>query len=181
MIGSTGIQAGQNSWESHSEWAHDSGHNWSNPVSYAILMSWNLDDGSNCEAGTIIFPNRKTLGGQAVQVLKRRVPQNVWTFWQYHAFIGCAGQGVRQEPGGQLGRGCGVGIQLYGMSSNDSTAVKGADEDRHKPDEYLWREHCSCGAQGQRSRRWTGDLRVLHTLWTLILQDPHQDHRHIFP
>jgi hypothetical protein len=100
-------------------------------------MSENLDDGSNCVAGTKIFPNRKTLGGQAAQGLKRRVPQNIRTYQQYHAFIRCAGQGVRQEPGGQFGRDCGVGIQLHGMSSNDSTAVQGADEDIHKLDEYL--------------------------------------------
>jgi hypothetical protein len=38
-------------------------------VSYSKFFSGNLDDGSNCEAGTISFPNEKTLGGQAAQRL----------------------------------------------------------------------------------------------------------------
>jgi hypothetical protein len=38
-------------------------------VSHATFMSGNLDDSSNCEVGTINFPNGKILGGQAAQGL----------------------------------------------------------------------------------------------------------------
>ncbi len=38
-------------------------------VSYAIFLSVNLDNGSDCEEGTISFPNRKALGGKAAQGL----------------------------------------------------------------------------------------------------------------
>ncbi len=31
-------------------------------ISHAIFLSGNLDNGRNCEAGTISFPNRKTIG-----------------------------------------------------------------------------------------------------------------------
>jgi hypothetical protein len=34
-----------------------------------VFLSEGLDDGSNCKAGTISFPNRKTLGGQVAQGL----------------------------------------------------------------------------------------------------------------
>jgi hypothetical protein len=32
-------------------------------ISHAMFLSGGLDDGSNCKAGTINFPNRKNLGG----------------------------------------------------------------------------------------------------------------------
>jgi hypothetical protein len=34
-----------------------------------VFLSGGLEDGSNCEAGTISFPNGKTLGDQAAQGL----------------------------------------------------------------------------------------------------------------
>jgi hypothetical protein len=38
-------------------------------ISHAVFLSGGLDDGINCEAGTISFPNRKTFVGQAAQGL----------------------------------------------------------------------------------------------------------------
>jgi hypothetical protein len=38
-------------------------------ISHTVFLSGALDDGNNCEAGTISFPNSKTLGGQAAQGL----------------------------------------------------------------------------------------------------------------
>jgi hypothetical protein len=41
----------------------------SSTASHAMFLSGGLDDGSDCEAGIISFPNGKTIGGQAVQGL----------------------------------------------------------------------------------------------------------------
>jgi hypothetical protein len=38
-------------------------------VSHAVFLSGGLGDRSNCEAGTISFPNGQILGGQAAQGL----------------------------------------------------------------------------------------------------------------
>ncbi len=38
-------------------------------MSHLIFLSGNMDNYSNCEAGVISFPNRKTVGGQATQGL----------------------------------------------------------------------------------------------------------------
>jgi hypothetical protein len=38
-------------------------------ISHDVFLSEGLDNGSNCEAGTISFPNGKTLGDQAAQGL----------------------------------------------------------------------------------------------------------------
>jgi hypothetical protein len=62
------MQAGEEPWE-----VVLSGHTiqatigWT--VTHAIFLDLDLDDGRNCEEGTISFPNRKALGGQAAQGL----------------------------------------------------------------------------------------------------------------
>ncbi len=45
--------------------------------------------------------------------------------------LGCSGQGVRQEPGGQSGGNCGVGIRLDGLPADDSALVPGPHEGVH--------------------------------------------------
>jgi hypothetical protein len=44
-------------------------------ISHAVFLSIGLDNGSNCKARTISFPNGKTLGGQVAQGLYEITPQ----------------------------------------------------------------------------------------------------------
>jgi hypothetical protein len=44
-------------------------------ISHAVFLSRGLDNGSNCKARTISFPNGKTLGGQVAQGLYEITPQ----------------------------------------------------------------------------------------------------------
>jgi hypothetical protein len=55
-------------------------------IYHAIFLSGGLDEQSNCTAGTISFPNGKTLGGQAAQglyeiTLRGRIHQDEQAHW----------------------------------------------------------------------------------------------------
>jgi hypothetical protein len=59
---------GKEEWEGRHQQEKFSSQDWFYGF-HAMFLSGGLDDGSNCEAGIISFPNGKTIGGQAAQGL----------------------------------------------------------------------------------------------------------------
>jgi hypothetical protein len=99
-------------------------------ASHAMFLSGGLDDGSNCEAGIISFPNGKTIGGQAAQGLYEITLRE--EFARLNELTGSLTltSGVQEMAGDKR---MVEGVRLYGLSPDNSPTVLGDDESVCEP------------------------------------------------